>query len=1330
MASDQQPLRLLSLDGGGIRGLSSLLILQRIMHVLHQKAELDEKQPLRPCEYFDIIAGTSTGGLIAIMLGTLRMSVDEAIKSYLDFAPKIFPREGFVSRNPLTKVFKGVRGTARFDATALENEVKEMVAEYVKQNGNEQDGNGNDKDDNGKNENAVFDQIAKPEKSCRVVVCAGTSNINAPVRLRSYPSSWDGSTSCTVWQAARATSAAPLFFDPITFGNPPMDYVDGALHYNNPVSVLWDEAKSVWGSRPISCIVSIGTGKPAVGPVGKRGHTILKSLVKMATDTEATARDFKNSIYQIPEADRPKYYRFNVERGLEDIALEEWKHFRRLTEATSAYLSEQRQEIDACVGVLFPVVGQPNETKKQKELEWTPEESSCEQLLRTSDYERYKDRNPDRVEGTCHWFLEHPNFQTWHQSNASSLLWVSADPGCGKSVLSKSLVEKELKSTESLATCYFFFKDDDVKQKSVTHALSALLHQLFLQRKFLIQHAIPDYKSEGNLLPTLFHKLWTILIKAATDPKAGKVVCILDALDECEESGRYDIIKALNTFYKKANNPDGNPSKLKFLATSRPYLDIERRFTELTHNMPSVHLQGEKESEAISEEINLVIHFEAHNRIGLELKLNDSERSFLERELSSMPHRTYLWLKLILDVIRNEIGPTKKKLKQIIDSLPDTVDKAYEAILSKVRDKKRAGKLLCIVVAATRPLTLNEMNIALAIEDHHRSSKDLDLEDEIRFEGTVRQLCGLFISVIDQKVYLIHQTAKEFLLAKPEMCSGVWKYSIEPTVSELIVTKACITYLQFAEFSGDLDIGGKSWAEDESKVKHHTDKHHYLGYAASQWPIHYQKAQARAEHGMLQSIIDICDAQSQRFRNWFHVYWTLVHRRYESAPRFVDSITVVSYFGYEAVVKLLLETSKVNVDSKDSGGRTPLSWAAGRGHEVVVKLLLETGKAGVDSKDSGGRTPLSWAAEGGHEAVVRLLLETGKANVDSKDSGGRTPLSWAAESGHEAVVRLLLETGKANVDSKDSGGRTPLSWAAESGHEAVVRLLLETGKADVDSKDSGGRTPLSWAAGRGHEAVVRLLLETGKADVGSKDSGGCTPLSWAAGRGHKAVVKLLLETGKADVDSMDSGGGTSLSWAAGGHTLLSWAARGRTPLSWAAGSGREAVVKLLLETGKADVDSKDSWGRTPLSWATGGHTPLSWMAGGRTPVLWAAESGREAVVKLLLETGKADVDSKDSWGRTPLSWAAGSGHKAVVKVLLETGKANVDSKDSGGRILLSLAVGGRTPLSWAAESGHEAVVRLLLETGKADVDSKDSGGRTPLSWAAQGGHEAVVKLLR
>ncbi|KAF4627618.1 hypothetical protein G7Y89_g10540 [Cudoniella acicularis] len=56
--------------------------------------------------------------------------------------------------------------------------------------------------------------------------------------------------------------------------------------------------------------------------------------------------------------------------------------------------------------------------------------------------------------------------------------------------------------------------------------------------------------------------------------------------------------------------------------------------------------------------------------------------------------------------------------------------------------------------------------------------------------------------------------------------------------------------------------------------------------------------------------------------------------------------------------------------------RTLLSWAAGRGHEAVVKLLLETGHVDVESKDKNGQTPLSWAPQGGHEAVVKLLLET------------------------------------------------------------------------------------------------------------------------------------------------------------------------------------------------------------------------------------------------------------------------------------------------------------------------------------------------------------------
>jgi ankyrin repeat protein len=63
----------------------------------------------------------------------------------------------------------------------------------------------------------------------------------------------------------------------------------------------------------------------------------------------------------------------------------------------------------------------------------------------------------------------------------------------------------------------------------------------------------------------------------------------------------------------------------------------------------------------------------------------------------------------------------------------------------------------------------------------------------------------------------------------------------------------------------------------------------------------------------------------------------------------------------------------VDADSKDKYSRTSLSCAAENGHEAIVKLLLDTSKVDADSKDKYSQTPLSWAAENGHEAVMKLL---------------------------------------------------------------------------------------------------------------------------------------------------------------------------------------------------------------------------------------------------------------------------------------------------------------------------------------------------------------------
>ncbi|KAI1734175.1 acyl transferase/acyl hydrolase/lysophospholipase [Xylaria scruposa] len=108
----EQPLCLLALDGGGVRGVSELLILSELMLRIKRNNELQSTP--KPCEIFDLICGTSTGGLAAILLGRLRLSVDEAIDEYRTITEKVFskpkpyPSEGCYSATTLEEAMKDV----------------------------------------------------------------------------------------------------------------------------------------------------------------------------------------------------------------------------------------------------------------------------------------------------------------------------------------------------------------------------------------------------------------------------------------------------------------------------------------------------------------------------------------------------------------------------------------------------------------------------------------------------------------------------------------------------------------------------------------------------------------------------------------------------------------------------------------------------------------------------------------------------------------------------------------------------------------------------------------------------------------------------------------------------------------------------------------------------------------------------------------------------------------------------------------------------------------------------------------------------------------------
>ncbi|KAN0077469.1 Ankyrin repeat-containing domain protein [Elaphomyces granulatus] len=806
--------------------------------------------------------------------------------------------------------------------------------------------------------------------------------------------------------------------------------------------------------------------------------------------------------------------------------------------------------------------------KIQKDQTRIEKEIKILKKLNKSPYRERKERNPERIKGTCEWFVAHELFRKWHESKSSTMLWVSADPGCGKSVLVKYLVDSILETTKSRTICYFFFKDDFEDQRSAVSALCCILHQLFKQKRLILSEEILEqFEIEGEKLTNSFGELWATLLSAAKDKNAGEIVCLLDAIDECEDSGRSQLAQALCKLYRTKSN-----FNLKFLLTSRPYGGIRRGFQPLAvPGLPVIHLSGESDVEMkkISREIDVFIKARVHD-IGARLKLRDEEQDLLLRELMHVPNRTYLWVHLTLDLIESDINIDKAGIVNAISHLPKTVDEAYDRILTKSGDAENAKKILHIIVAAARPLTLREMALALTIRESHRSINDLNLKSEDWFHESIRDTCGLFVTIIDSRIYLLHQTAKEFLVHQETHVKSVhgnlkWKHSLRPKDSNRVLTEICVQYLLFSEFEANP-------LDNDAMLSQYAGSHIFLDYSAKHWTAHVLESNAAT-----QSMLRLCDTSSKRCLTWFRIYWSSTNTDF---PEKFTDLMIASYFGLTAVVKHLLKIGSIDLNSKDGTyGRSALSWAAGHGFEVVVKLLIKDigGRlnirlpflkgAEVDSVDRYGRTPLVYAVWNGHMAVVKRLLRAG-ARINLADDIGGTALSYAvsdetsmalllsaAGKGHEAVVELLLETGKVNPDIKDENDRTPLSCAVEGGSVAIVQLLIAKG---VKTNYKYRITPLSRAVEKGDERIVKLFLDNG-AQPDLEDQNSQTPLSRAVEGGTVAIVRLLL--------------------AGGAKTDYKYKI---TPLSRAAEKGNEGIVKLLLVYG-AQPDFEDGDGETPLS---------------------------------------------------------------------------------------------------------------------------------------------------
>ncbi|CAE6347231.1 unnamed protein product [Rhizoctonia solani] len=311
-ASDKG-LNILCIDGGGVRGLSSLLLLEELMKRIQHLEKLDS--PPSPHQYFDIIAGTGTGAIQACMLGRLQMSVHSAIESYADLAIEAFSERKWM-------------GSATFKTSKLKDSLVKIIRNAT-----------------GDPDEPMMDDDSTLTKSKTLVFAMSRHNMRAaiPTAFRSYAVSANEGPRCTIWQTLCATMAHPDLFKSFEIGGPSLKqaFVDAGLGCNNPLAHVLIEAKRLYPGRHVSSIMSIGTGHTRTIEIPDRPFlsqlmptAAIEAMKGIAEDAEKVAEDMARRFNSTDGV----YFRLNVDQGIQTVEVDKWDHLNEVAEHTRAYM--------------------------------------------------------------------------------------------------------------------------------------------------------------------------------------------------------------------------------------------------------------------------------------------------------------------------------------------------------------------------------------------------------------------------------------------------------------------------------------------------------------------------------------------------------------------------------------------------------------------------------------------------------------------------------------------------------------------------------------------------------------------------------------------------------------------------------------------------------------------------------------------------------------------------------------------------------------------------------------------------------------------------------
>ena len=836
--------------------------------------------------------------------------------------------------------------------------------------------------------------------------------------------------------------------------------------------------------------------------------------------------------------------------------------------------------------------------------------------------------------------------------------------------------------------------------------LHYFIYEILSRRPSFFKHASSKYRDRNQRSPPLLTTpLVEILQSIVKDPDAGKIVLLIDGLDECRREFSFNILRQFDWMLKE----DG-PESIRKLNHIRIVITC-REENGIESWCPN-HFHIRITPENLASDISTYVDSEMA-RVSQRKMFKDTTSETVGGIIKNLASGVFLWVRNIIEELEHLQDTSFQAVLRTILRCPQNMEEYYEQALRQLEDPSLSdiALLLVIIYFATRPLTIPELLEVLGIVSNSDVT-NFDLTSRLRSTSRLLRISS------GGEVELFHYSLRECLGKRYDYKDG-----------HLNLARVCLKYLCKSCFSQVPPwLLNCRFSEDANKRL--ANDHPLLSYAALSIGYHLRESQELVDE-LIPHLSTFLSTSSAEYQTWDYVsdWLTGVIEKPSghtipvlhvlaiwNAVNVLDRVRIVQRFGHfgwvqqikalwNEVLKQYKFRQRLRVaedcDISCHVGLTMLHHACLRSHNRVVEFFLSQCPL-VNMKSIKGNTPLHFAC--GDLKQIRLLIAAG-ADVNAENALGVTPLMYAVSEGEESV-QLLLEQG-ALPSAKTKFGVTTLEFALEENDANVVQLLVDFG-VDVNQPTSQNTLPIGHAISGHCDEVFEILLDRANLELRSPSTGTC-PLHEAVLVGSLKYTKRLLDKGVRPDVLVDSWSSVLLAVDEGydeiAKVLLLKGASARivskagiTSLHRASSIGFLEICEMLLDSG-ADVNALDAKQSTPLMLAT-----------------WASQ---EPVVRLLLQH-RADPSIQDRLElASPLHAAAGMGETSIVHLLLTT---------SHPPDINSTFEFGETPAGLASAYGHHEVVELLIANW-ANIDEPNQSSESPLLRAVRGNHEKVVEVL-